>query len=366
MDQSPSSEHPVANVRLPLRELSSGIDALYLSGRCELSEALFNTLEERRAAAVEADGPVPLRIAGEDFGVEPRSFGRYRYRLVHRSGLVGVTQSDKLPSIYVQPNAEFLHGVGPEMVVQFYEAVGEYLAGGLSVRWSLSRIDLFCDVQGWPLGGDDRHLFVCRARTRTTHEDNGDFTGFEFGRRTSGTISARIYDKTVQVEHKGLDWWHGIWGDRYDRDRPVLRIEFEINRTALREFGIDSPREGIEAAPRLWRSVSDDWLTFRSPTADQTSSRWPIAPEWSAVQQASMASGHHGLERLRAGRRKGELRTLLPGLVGYLASAGAIVGTSDIASTLGAVRSLVAADEIQRGVDFAARVSDRVRARAFQ
>lgn len=49
-------------------ELASGVDALYLSGRAELSSALFEVLAERKVAAQEADAAVPLVLAGEEFG----------------------------------------------------------------------------------------------------------------------------------------------------------------------------------------------------------------------------------------------------------------------------------------------------------
>jgi hypothetical protein len=367
--RTPSSHHsdrPVAIPRLPsVRELASGIDALYLSGRTEFSDALFDMLEDRRQAATETDSPAAMRIAGEDFGVEPRSFGKYRYRLVHHSGLIGVTASEHLPSLRVQPRAEFLHAVGPRATLDFFSGIGEYLSGGRPVSWTLSRLDLFCDLQGWELRGDDRHRFVCRGMTRTTHEQSEEFTGFEFGKRSSKTVCARIYDKTKQISDKGLDWWPQMWGDRFNSAEPVVRIEFEVGRQGLVEFGIRTPHEGIEAAPRLWASVTADWLSYRTRTADRTKSRWPVAPEWTDVQGASLAADAIGLERVRSGRRQGELRKLLPHLVGYLASTGAIIGTDDLPSTLGAVRSLVASDEIRRGVDFSDRIAERAAARTY-
>ncbi len=85
-----------------MRELCSSIDALYLSGRADLSEALFEVMEERRAAAEAEEEPMPLTLAGSEFFVEPRSCGMYRFRLTHPSGMVGVTASEQLPLIRVQ------------------------------------------------------------------------------------------------------------------------------------------------------------------------------------------------------------------------------------------------------------------------
>lgn len=69
----------------------------------------------------------------------------------------------------------------------------------------------------------------------------------------------------------------------------------------------------------------------------------------------SLRSAAVGVDRIRAGRRQGELRKLLPHCVGYLANIAAIIGTTDLASTLGAVRSLVADDEVRRQTSFDAR-----------
>lgn len=232
------------------------------------------------------------------------------------------------------------------------------------VNWTLSRLDLFCDVQGWELDGDARHRFVSRSDARVLHEEADDMTGFEFGHRTTKTVCARIYDKTLQVERKGLDWWPRIWGDRYQRDKQVLRVEFELGRQGLKEYGVSSPLDGIEHASTLWASVTDKWLTYRYPTEDQTRSRWPIASEWVDVQNATLRGGVVGIDRIRAARRNGELRLILPAAVGYLARIGALVGATDTTSTLGAMRHLIGEDERRRGIQFVDRVEERAREEA--
>jgi hypothetical protein len=77
------------------------------------------------------------------------------------------------------------------------------------------------------------------------------------------------------------------------------------------------------------------------------------------LQGASLAAGAAGIERIRAGRRKGDLRTTMPQLVGYLTRVAAILELPDLPSTLGAVRRLAADDEIRRGISFEQRIADR-------
>lgn len=63
------------------------------------------------------------------------------------------------------------------------------------MQLSVSRIDIYADFEGWRLVADDRHRFSCRSASVRTFEDDGRLTGFEFGRRSTKTVSARIYDK---------------------------------------------------------------------------------------------------------------------------------------------------------------------------
>jgi hypothetical protein len=100
-------------------------------------------------------------------------------------------------------------------------------------------------------------------------------------------------------------------------------------------------------------------LTFRSPTADRTRSRWPLAPEWRSVQQATFGHEPVGLERLRLARRSKSIEKLLPGLTGYLASMGALLGTERIDDTLGAIGHHLHTYEIISRTAFTERVARR-------
>jgi len=50
----------------------------------------------------------------------------------------------------------------------------------------------------------------------------------------------------------------------------------------------------------LWGYASDEWLTYRSPTADRARSRWPLAPHSLQVQPVTLGHQAVGLERLRS------------------------------------------------------------------
>jgi hypothetical protein len=270
---------------------------------------------------------------------------------------IGFSTSRHLPTVRIQPRSEFLHAVGPTAAVAtLREALEPELR---QLRLWVNRVDLFADWQGWTLTLEDAHRFVCRAEARRTYEVGGTLTGLEFGSRKTKTLLARLYDKTAEVAAKETGWWHEVWAERYVPGLPVLRLEFEFGRQGLVEFDLNTPDQVLAAAGDLWAYATGDWLTFRSPTADQTRSRWPLAREWLHVQKATLGHQAVGLERLRLARRSTSIEKLLPGLTGYLASLGALIGTDGIDDTLGAIRHHLHTYEIVSHTAFADRVARR-------
>jgi hypothetical protein len=181
-------------------------------------------------------------------------------------------------------------------------------------------------------------------------------------------ISARLYDKTAEMALKGTDWWELVWGERHHDGAQVWRTEFEIGRAALNELELNRPEAVLAAVPSLWRYCAGEWLTLRTPVADSNRSRWPLDPRWGAVQSASLAQGATELTAIRKRKRKRatSLRHLIPALVGYLVAFAALVGTTDLASTLEALSVSVANDEIARRMTFAERVRRRQAERGYR
>ncbi len=367
-DAAHSTDHLVAKLRVdapgPLAELASEVDAFYLSGRAHVPQGFLDRLERDRRVADARHRPVPLVIGEEIAVLADHAWGRYRFCLNTRLGRIGLTESEHLPAIRVQPRAETLHSLGPTATVAAVDALLSPEVAAPS--WSVSRVDLFCDVQGWAPCGVDAHRFVCRADARRTFEDRGRLTGFSFGSRRTRTLYGRVYDKSAEVEHKGTTWWHEIWGDAYRPGEPVWRVEFEVARDALVEFGLSSPDEVLCATGDLWRYLTCEWLTLREPKgADVNRSRWPLSEEWRRIQAASLVSRRVGAERIAAARRTASVARLLPGLTGYLAAFAAAAGTDDVDDTvIAAVPHLRDYEAISR-TPFAERVERKREARGL-
>jgi hypothetical protein len=77
------------------------------------------------------------------------------------------------------------------------------------------------------------------------------------------------------------------------------------------------------------------------------------------VQQATLRHQAVGIDRFRNAHRANSIAKLLPGLTGYLASLGALVGTEDIDDTVGVVGHHLRDYEIASHTSFAERVERR-------
>jgi hypothetical protein len=237
-------------------------------------------------------------------------------------------QDEQFPAAVVQLHSKYLHSFGLWPAVRLVEQTlrADVMAG--SADPMVSRIDLYADVEGWPLQVEDLRRFVSRARGRGGHpvakEEGEDrfftlgqhLTGLDFGKRGGG-VYARIYDKTAEIQKRGNTWLPDLWGER-EKNGPVWRIEFEVRRKKLVERGLASLDEALEGQQDLWRYLTHHWLTYRTPQADARIRRWPVDPLWQQVQAIRLHPTELGVIRGRLEAASED--RLLIGATGYLTS----------------------------------------------
>ncbi len=331
------------------RELCSGVDALYLSAQGVAPSSLLSDLEAARLQA-EADGlPVDFSLGGYPAKVLPRAFGRYRYAVAHELGMIGITASDNLPVVRVQPTAVAIHALGPSGTVLWAENVLD--ATGVDASLHVARLDLHSDWQGFEVKAHERSNFVTYSDRRALYEVAEEMSGLNFGKR-GGKLYARIYDKSREMVEKGHDWWPEVWGAAYDPERKVTRIEFEFSRAGLVEFGIDTPTKALTRMSELWAYATMQWLSLRTPTDDDTRSRWPVDPRWELVQASTLAGGCAPAHRIKAAQRQGQLRTYRKLATGVLSSMALPMGTVALSDTLQAVKHELRNHEFTSGRGF--------------
>jgi len=339
--------------------LASGVDALYLTGRCGVPADLVDVLagERERSAAARSSGAVvsPVLFGSHEVLVGWGGWDNYRFRLdVPGKALIGLASSgENFPDIRVQPRAEFLHGAGPLGVLAWVYDFVESL--GLFVEWKVSRVDLFADFHGLVLSAESRWDFVCRAKRRKTFEDGDDLETLYFG--SGKPVMARLYDKTKESAAKGSDWWPDVWGTAYRPGEQVWRIEFQVERGYLKDVGLSGPEDVLAAAERLWSKLTSEWLTLRVPSEDSNRSRWPLSPVWETVQAVTFDGAVVGPDLIRAGQVRGDLRKLTPATVGFLSSVAALTGARDESDLIALLGEFLARDARDRGVEFRDRVT---------
>lgn len=336
------------------REVASGIDTLIISLKGALPEALAMTLAEAKGAAVELQTEVEVTFGGEVWQVRPRSFGMYPFSLAHEYGMMGITDSKELPTVRWQPRAEFLHAFSPRGISQWL--INQVVAEMGPVTTHVSRIDVHADFQDLILSPEDKESFICRARSCKAIWDEGVFSGYTFGSRSSRAVSARIYDKCLEIAKKGGTYWYDIWGDEFDPEEVVWRTEFEFHRGFLRKFGIDTLDDAFASTGGLWRYATDEWLSLRIPTLDETHSRWPVHTDWMAIQGATLSSNAVGLERVRATRREDALHKTIPQVSGWTARLAALLGLESADELIQKLPQVLELHERSSKIDYKERI----------
>src|SRR6516225_9582221 len=183
-----------------------------------------------------------LSVRGWERTFLVQGHGRRAYPYVLQGANYGLTvrPNGELPPMRVDIYSAWLHATGAAEAAT--EVAGMLRAAVFVVPPDVvvSRVDIYADMQGCEFRPGDLGRFVTRARERTTYHMGQRFTGFRFGR--GGPILVRVYDKTAEIERQGETWPTERWGERRDAG-PVWRVELQVRRPVLAEFGLRSPGE---------------------------------------------------------------------------------------------------------------------------
>lgn len=266
------------------KPLRWGVDSLYLSYQGKLYPEIDDRLKalKKLAQSPEADQQslAQYPIDGHIFEVKDRGAALFPYVVNDGAFRIQLSRSKALPMAYVKISAGYLAHVGPEKA----EAkVASLLAhfGGLSSFAQVSRIDLFVDfvsfedMESW-----DREAWVTRAARINSYSVDGRFSGWAIG--LGGIMSARLYDKVLEIKTSGKTYLYELWkaAGRRDDD-PVWRLEFEIKRQTLGQFGLVFFADVLRHRNGLWDYATTKWLRLCIPNPDDdTRTRWPIHPLW--------------------------------------------------------------------------------------
>ncbi len=242
----------------------------------------------------------PFLITNEDFKIEFGQFNNPSFFVTFKSQALW------------RETAVFLH----EKFLRWAASVGyaPFREEGIS------RLD-FCfdyDLANVDFGEDD---FVSRCDKDSQHRENGKVQTFTFGR---GNIVLRVYDKVAEISQQSDKvWFFLLWG----QDQDVWRIEWQVRKEILRQFGIRTFSEMENRAGDLLRYLSEEHTTLRKADSDPNRSRWPLHPLWIDLQDKIGQLPMLSIRRVLGKSSVLEERLVRMGIsvYGYLKGAGAVV-----------------------------------------
>jgi hypothetical protein len=275
----------------PIKVLRSGIDSLYLSypGSLSFSKYLeLDILKQQARSEIELDqAEAVYELPGHYFQLHGKGAGLYSYVLsdnAYRINLSGFG-AKQLPLAYVQIKSDWLvlrgvRGACAELdvIVEHFSMTDE------RVEANISRADLFVDFTStYSFAELSIASWISRAKRISTHTIGRAFTGYSIG--LGGDLSARLYDKTLEIEESKKDYLKQLWSEKgWDGRSTVWRLEFQYKRRILVEHDARTIDGLLLRLGSLWLYSTTSWLKLTIPnSSDSTQSRWPLHPVWEAL-----------------------------------------------------------------------------------
>jgi hypothetical protein len=282
---APPSNTAPYNCNEYFKALRWGVDSLYLSYPGELSKEVDAQLKALKELAKSNDpaevAKAQLAVGGHNFEVKEKGASLFPYILEDGAFRIQLSRpGHKAPMAYVKISAKYLAHIGPvEAEKHLYAVLAEL--GEIKESANVSRIDLFVDFQSSvDMESWDRHAWVTRASSINAYSVSGQFSGWTVG--MGGIISARLYNKLLEVVLKGNEWIVPLWQKAgWDGQGLIWRLEFEMKREVLTQKGLSKLYQVLNHLNGLWSYATTEWLRLTIPSDDdKTRSRWPIHPLW--------------------------------------------------------------------------------------
>jgi len=362
----PSKDNPI--IFKPLR---FGVDSLYLSYHGHLAEdwnVKLSDLKDMAQSEEEAQQALAqVSLGSHVFEVRDKGMPRFPYVLLDNCFFIKLNrkQSITLPMAHVQISSEYLAAVGLVAAEKDLRIVVNTL-GMVTGEASVSRADLFLDfVCAYDLSKIEQPHWITRASHMAKYFDcrlEEPFTGWVIGK--GGHLHARLYDKVVEIVNKShKTYLFELWqANGWQEGEKVWRMEFQIEKQALKELGIISLSDLLTKQAALWRYLTHDWLRLSIPNPnDSKRDRWPTHPLWDAIAGVyDLPLDQPFLTRFRPARLPADDRLFVHGL-GSLTSFMASRGIEDIGEGIGEYYVQAREFHASRGVPLSSYVDGKVK-----
>ncbi len=318
------------------KKVFKGVDSLYISFRGSLREGLGEYLEEKKKLAQsddEVDQAMSRMVIGDHFFDVMGSGVRY-YPIIMVDNWyriqVSVSKAKKMPEIYVKISSELLNCHGADSSMVMLRKVVRRLLVKIEEE-TVSRVDLFVDfTTDVELENIENVSWVTRAKKLAKYWDGSSLTGMSIG--LGGDISARIYDKTKEIDISHKTYIKEIWEKRgWDTLQKVWRLEFQLKRMCLKEMSVNTYLNLMVKANGLWNYCTGDWLRLAVNDDTVNRSRWMTNPMWKKIQGVRINEGNFvSIIREVDKSREPSDKTIFQNGMGYLTSFAAKEGFDNI------------------------------------
>lgn len=261
--------HP-ANVK---NILASGVDSLVISmGISWKNESFFTVLDDlkEKAKQYSLDYPGNINHFNHEevfpFLIKPNGTKGFSWILTGADftyKIANSAQPGSRPNGMIEFRSEALWRLGAADALKIALGIIE-ANGGRIIEAKLSRVDLCLDFlmpeNRW--SQDLTEYAVTRATDFGTYKKNKTLTGIRIGK---GVISARLYDKPLEIEQQSKKYWmFDIWGiEEVPPRKKIIRIEFQLRREVLKELGLKTAEDLFQKIDQAWAYCTKQWLKFQ-------------------------------------------------------------------------------------------------------
>lgn len=272
--------------------LLSGIDTLdlglYVIWGTDWKRKL-KVLDKKKQQVRKQGGLLSKMPSGRSFVFWPNGKGEnYRFHLQFEAYNLYIGKSAKpgsSPNVYLSIDAKTLWFDGIEKALSWIAEDLQAIGKGKIQSFKVSRVDLCADffIPGGVSYDFLRSHKVTRNDKGNIYLDKDNLETFYLANKKSA-IQLRIYNKGLEASQKGGKklWFLDLW--KRESTEDIWRIEFQLRRTALKQFGINSLDDLEEKKAGVWRHLTAKWFSLRLPDNDKAERR-TIHPFWCAVQE---------------------------------------------------------------------------------
>jgi hypothetical protein len=260
------------------------------------------------------------------------------------------------PNGYLSLNSEALWRHGVSGAIELALADLKLFRGEVD-HLQISRVDLCADflLPGGISFDFLRTHKVARSKVISNHS-TGDHLETFYSGSPAAPIRLRFYDKGKEIQKKNRKLW---FLDLWERDslEDIWRVEFQLRRTALRQFNVNSLDDLRMKAAGIWGKLTDEWFSLRIPDNQKTERR-TVHPIWQTVQMCAEKFGPQmAVERDFGGASLASATWYISHIAGCLPSFAARTGAGDFYEAMNHLENALAEKWFHR--DFKSELQKR-------